>query len=141
MAQAVSRRLFIAKVRVRSQPSLCEFSGEQSGTGTGFFARVFHFSPSCTIPKMLHNLPVHVAFTRGSKGRSLRIFWKAMLCFGNRGRMDKEVLLLLLAYQGLRSSRERLYIHSRKLWTAVNENMRCKKFAVCTHCLRVTRRI
>jgi len=141
MAQVVSRRLFIAEARVRSQPSVCEFSGEKSGTGTGnFFFRVFHFSPACTILKMLHNhLPVHVALTRRAKGRSLRTFWKAVLCFGNRGGVDKEVLLL--AFKRLRSSREDVYIHSRKLWTAVTENIRCKKFAICTHCLRVTRHI
>jgi hypothetical protein len=74
--------------------------------GKGFF-RVLHFSPVCTIPKMLHNqLPLHVALTGRANGRNLRTFWKAMLCFGNRGEMDKEVLLILLAFKGLRSSRE-----------------------------------
>jgi hypothetical protein len=37
MAQAVSRLLFIAKTWVRSQTSLFEGCGGQSGTGTGFF--------------------------------------------------------------------------------------------------------
>lgn len=61
MTQAVSRRLFVAEDRVRSQPSLCELSGEkvalaqvfffclcelsgeQSGSGTGFFSEYFTF--------------------------------------------------------------------------------------------------
>ena len=78
--------------------------------GTGF-SHVLHFSPVCAIPKILHNhLPLHVALTRKAKVRSLRTFWKAMLCFGNRDGMNKEVLLLLLTFKGLRSSRERVYI-------------------------------
>ena len=79
MAQAVNRRLFIAEGLVRSQTSLYELSGGQSGPGTGFFfVRVLHFSPVCTIPEMLHNhLPLDVALTRRSKGRSLGTFRKS----------------------------------------------------------------
>jgi hypothetical protein len=43
MAQAVSRRLLTAEVRVRCRVSPCGICSGQSGTGTGFFPEYFGF--------------------------------------------------------------------------------------------------
>jgi hypothetical protein len=49
IAQAVSRRLPTADVRVRAQVRSCEISGGQSGTGAGFL-RVLRFPLPIFIP-------------------------------------------------------------------------------------------
>jgi len=50
MAQAVSRWSATKEDRVRFRTKPCEFCGEQSGKGTGFFFRVFLFSLSTGTP-------------------------------------------------------------------------------------------
>jgi hypothetical protein len=53
MAQAVSRRLFVAEAPVHVRVSVCGICGGQSGTGTRFFSEFFGF-------------PLSVLFHRGS---------------------------------------------------------------------------
>jgi hypothetical protein len=57
MAQAVSRRTFNAKARIRARVRTCGISGGQSGTGTGFSPS----SPVNIIPPLLrtHLSPPH----------------------------------------------------------------------------------
>jgi len=94
-AQAVSRRPLTAEDRGRSQVSPCEFSGSQSGTGTGF-------SPSTWVsscqdpPPMFHihlQLKGYVSVTR-TNGRSLGAFQNTC-SFGNRVAIRRRVLSLL----------------------------------------------
>jgi len=84
MTQAVNRWPLTAEAQFRSQTSSREVFVGHGGTVTSISPSTSVF-PVSIIPPMIHtDLHLHVAPTRSTNGRSLKIFQKGNL-FRNRG--------------------------------------------------------